>query len=96
MGPCHRVHPGRAQRLSLIHILDRVIGQHAADDTGHSGMRQGVRLESILDALENPIGIGKIVYTDDRGGSYVVYGRSCSVSINPINGYLIQVSPQHF
>ena len=76
------------------HFIDRVIGQHSADDIGRPGMRRGVNIEDILEAIENPVRISEI-REGAIGKSYVIFGERCSISINPETGALIQVSPLH-
>ena len=78
------------------HFLSRVIGQHAADDIGRPGMRRGVNIEDIRDALEHPIEVQESVKKIQDGKvlrSYVVTGDLCKVSVDPDTGYLIQVQP---
>lgn len=75
------------------HFVDRVIGQHSAEDIGRAGMRRGVRIEDILDALEHPVQVTEIAVRPDGMRSYVVWGRACKVSVNPDTQSLIQVNP---
>ena len=75
------------------HFVDRVIGQHSAEDIGRAGMRRGVRIEDILDALENPVQVTEIAVDKSGLRSYSIFGTDCSLAVNPDTNGLIQVNP---
>lgn len=72
------------------HFIDRVIGQ---TDEAHAGMRQGVPLEDVLDALERPVSIKNKQHPTGMP-SRVYIGEKCKVTFNPQTGMLIQVNPK--
>ena len=76
------------------HFIDRIIGQHAADDIPHAKMRRGVTVDQALDALLNPMGILRTSIHKVTGKkSQAFTGLSCMVSVNPDTGELIQTNP---
>lgn len=72
------------------HFVDRVIGT-LCDAKTHKG-RNGVEIEAIKDALQNPLEIKPIV-KGKKGNSQKFIGRNGTVSINPDTGVLIQCNP---
>ena len=86
------------------HFVDRVTGQHSAAGApappggahpGRGGMRRGVRIEDILDALENPVQVTEIAVDKSGLRSYIIFGTDCSLAVNPDTNGLIQVNPVH-
>ena len=86
---------GEDCRRAVTHFVDRVIGQHSAEDIGRAGMRRGVRIEDILDALENPVQVTEIAVDKSGLRSYIIFGTDCSLAVNPDTNGLIQVNPVH-
>ena len=76
------------------HFVDRVIGQRAADSPTTKGVRLGVGLTDIEDALRNPGRIGSVVEQDNGKKSKLYFGKNAAVSFNPDTGELIQVQPK--
>lgn len=76
------------------HFIDRVIGQRSADSPARSGIRNGVELVEIKDALTNPKRIGSVVEQDNGKRSKLYFGKNAAVSYNPDTGELIQVQPK--
>lgn len=66
------------------HFIDRVFGSITQ-------RRNGVDIEQIKDCLKS-IKVGPVKREGPKY-SQKIYGRYCSVSINPVTGQLIQVSP---
>lgn len=81
---------GKKVKGMTAHFVDRVIGQHSAADSGKPGLRRGVQLDDIEDALKNPRKIGEVKTQKDGKKSMVYYGNSANVSMNPDTGELIQ------
>lgn len=69
------------------HFVDRVLG--ASNDPKTGRPREGVSIENIKDALENPLQIKE----EPRKGSHKIIGERATVSINPETGNLIQCNP---
>ncbi|MFR1845945.1 MAG: phage minor capsid protein [[Clostridium] scindens] len=76
------------------HFIDRVIGQQSADSPSRKGIRNGVELSDIEDAINNPAKIGPVVTKDNGKKSKIYYGSNAAVSYNPDTGELIQVQPK--
>lgn len=76
------------------HFIDRVIGQQSADSPPRKGIRNGVELSDIEDAINNPAKIGPVVTKDNGKKSKIYYGSNAAVSYNPDTGELIQVQPK--
>lgn len=76
------------------HFIDRVIGQQSPDSNPRKGIRNGVALADIEDALKNPYDIGPIVEGKNGKRSKLYYGKNASVSYNPDTGELIQTQPK--
>ena len=62
---------------------------------GPAGMRRGVRIEDILDALEHPVQVTEIAVDKSGLRSYIIFGTDCSLAVNPDTNGLIQVNPVH-
>ena len=77
------------------HFVDRVTGQHSAAHPGPAGMRRGVRIEDILDALEHLVQVTEIAVDKSGLRSYIIFGTDCSLAVNPDTNGLIQVNPVH-
>ncbi|WP_243157527.1 minor capsid protein [Clostridium sporogenes] len=69
------------------HFIDRVLG--ASNDFKTNAPRDGVEIEDIKNALENPLKIKE----EPRKGSHKIIGEKVTVSINPKTGNLIQCNP---
>lgn len=74
------------------HFIDRVIGQTS---TPHSGMRRGVPIEDVLDALLHPDKIGEIRHLDDGDIRQTVYGKNAVVALSIRDKRLIQTNPRN-
>ena len=72
------------------HFIDRIIGQTAEP---HPGMRQGVSVEAVKDALLNA---DKIRETRHKSGkiSRQYFGKQASSIVSPKEGLLIQANPR--
>lgn len=72
------------------HFIDRIIGQTAEP---HPGMRQGVSVEAVKDALLNA---DKIRETRHKSGkiSRQYFGKQASSVVSPEEGLLIQANPR--
>lgn len=89
---------GITVKSQSIHFLERIFG--TMDDPTHKNVtRNGVSFEDVKEALVN--GKPKPRYLKDEKGNRIVDPKSisfvsdkCSVSVNPITGNLIQVSPK--
>ena len=84
---------GEDCRRAVTHFVDRVIGQHSAEDIGRAGMRRGVRIEDILDALEHPVQVTEIAVNREGLRGYVIIGKTCRCAVNPDTNKLIMVAP---
>ena len=73
------------------HFIDRLIGQHAADDVPHVGMRRGVTVDEALEALTGEYSASA---RKDGRKSVKFNGQNCDVTINPDTGHLIQTNPR--
>lgn len=73
------------------HFIDRVIGQTSTD---HPGMRCGVSVEDVVDALENPLKIGPIRRMEDGDVRQKFYGAKASVVISVRDMRIIQTNPK--
>ncbi len=71
------------------HLVDRIIGQVAEDK---KGMRKGVPLEDVKDALLHGT-VGKIS-TRNGKTSVKIIGSRCEVVFNMTTGNLIQTNPR--
>jgi len=67
-------------------IVIKQVGDHFAERL----IRRGVSLEDILDAIANPISIGK-TRIDDKGLSQQIIGVRATINMNPETGKLITV-----
>jgi hypothetical protein len=74
------------------HFIDRVIGQTS---TPHPGMRRGVSIEDVLDALLHPDKIGEIRHLDDGDIRQTVYGENAVVALSIRDKRLIQTNPRN-
>lgn len=76
------------------HFIDRVIGQ---TDEPHKGMREGVKIDDIKDALLNPIEISVPYFKNTRDGKNdmrcTYYNNKCSVAYSISDKILIQTNP---
>lgn len=72
------------------HFVDRIIGQTS---TSHKGMRTGVRIQDVLDTLQN--GESKTIRkrTDGKQSQQII-GNNNVVTVNPETGWLIQTNPK--
>ena len=61
------------------------ISKHAVD----RAVSRGFDMESALDALQNPIKVGKIKIDDDGFPSQKFRGKSAEIVLNPENGNII-------
>ena len=75
------------------HFLDRVIGQQAASDVPHTGMRKGVEISDVLDTLQHPVSVGEMTVQENGLRSVAYYGKKCILRINPDLGILIHCIP---
>lgn len=75
------------------HFVDRIIGQQAADEPGRPNVRTGVHIEDVRKTLEEasaePI---KVNHKGERSQQYI--GETCTVTVNPDTGILIQTQPR--
>ncbi len=72
------------------HFIDRVIGQSSSP---HRGMRQGIPVSSLLDALQHPEDLDPVEYTKDGDIRQTFHGNGVSVTISIRDGRLIQANP---
>jgi len=70
------------------HFINRVIGQTS---TLHEGMRMGVKVGDVCDALKNGTVEKDYVIRDDYRRQYI--GESCSVAVSISEQKIIQVNP---
>ena len=70
------------------HFIDRVIGQTS---TQHKGMRMGVKVSDVCDALKNGTVEKDYAIRDDYRRQYI--GESCSVAVSISEQKIIQVNP---
>ena len=70
------------------HFIDCVIGQTS---TQHKGMRMGVKVGDVCDALKNGAVEKDYVIRDDYRRQYI--GASCSVAVSISEQKIIQVNP---
>ena len=73
------------------HFIDRVIGQTS---TSHAGMRQGVNILDVKDALENPVREGAVEYFAGGDIRQTLYGKKVAVSYSIRDKRLIQTNPR--
>jgi len=73
------------------HFIDRVIGQTS---DAHDGMRQGVPIEDVLDALQNPVKLGEVKELSNGDVRQTFYGEHAMVTISIRDKRLIQTNPQ--
>ena len=73
------------------HFVDRVIGQTS---DAHEGMRQGVPIADILDALKNPVSLGEVKELSGGDSRQTFYGKRAMVTISIRDHRLIQTNPQ--
>ena len=74
------------------HFIDRVIGQTS---TSHEGMRRGVNVFDVLDALKNPEKIGSVRYMDDGDIRQTLFGSRAVVTFSVRDKRLIQTNPRN-
>ena len=67
------------------HFIDRVIGSYEQ-------RRDGVPVETVLDALRNGTPVDTIRVKGERSHCYKT--KQCAVTVNPDTGYLIQTTPK--
>ena len=72
------------------HFVDRVIGQTS---TPHPGMRCGVAIDDVLDALQNPRKIGAVRALDDGDVRQTLFGEKAVVTMSIRDKRLIQTNP---
>ena len=70
------------------HFIDRVIGHTS---TQHKGMRMGVKVSDVCDALKNGTVEKDYAIRDDYRRQYI--GESCSVAVSISEQKIIQVNP---
>lgn len=70
------------------HFIDRMIGQHSANDVARKGMRRGVNVDDIKDCLLN--GFTK----ETRQGCQKSISGVCEVVYDKKTGRLIQCNPK--
>lgn len=73
------------------HFVDRVIGQTS---TPHKGMRCGVKVEDVLDALQNPTKVGELRLIEDGDTRQTFQGEKATVTISVRDKRLIQTNPK--
>ena len=75
------------------HFIDRVIGQYESSNEPIKGMRKGVPIEDIKEALLSGV-ISE--HIDERTGKKSIRytTKKCGVSVNLFTGLLIQTMPQ--
>ncbi len=73
------------------HFIDRVIGQSS---DAHDGMRQGVPIADVLDALKNPVSLGEVKELSGGDTRQTFYGKRAMVTISIRDHRLIQTNPQ--
>lgn len=74
------------------HFIDRVIGQTS---TSHEGMRRGVNVSDVLDALKTPEKIGSVRYLDDGDVRQTMFGGQAVVTFSVRDKRLIQTNPRN-
>ena len=78
-------------RSFATHFIDRIIGQTS---DAHENMRQGVPIESVLDAIKNPVKIGEPKTMSDGDVRQTFYGNHAMVTLSIRDRRLIQTNPQ--
>lgn len=73
------------------HFVDRVIGQSSDP---HDGMRQGVPIADVLDALKDPVDLGSVRELSNGDTRQTFYGKRAMVTISIRDHRLIQTNPQ--
>ena len=75
-----------------MHCVGRIIGQRAAGESGAKGVRVGVKISDVADAVV----AGKPVSTrsSEYGSTQKFAGKKCEAAINTDNGVVIQVNPR--
>lgn len=73
------------------HFVERVFGTTKDPKTGRG--RDGVSIEDIKDAMNNPLNTPRDKIDQDGNSSRKYLGENAEVSINPDTGVLIQVNP---
>ena len=73
------------------HFIDRTIGQTS---TAHKGMRLGTDIEHVLDALTNPVDVGKKRTMKDGDIRQKFTGKNANVVISTRDKKLIQANPR--
>ena len=76
---------GVAIKGYVSHFIDRIIGSYEQK-------REGVDIQDVLNALQNPDSIKDTMRSSGIGRQYIA--KNCKVVLNPENGKLIQVSPK--
>lgn len=92
-----RVADGTMITGQVPHFMQRVIGtmvdpQKLRDDLAII-RRSGVDVDSIVDAVFNPVEIGQVQIRKSGKRSIKLVGQKCAVTINPDTGELIQTNP---
>lgn len=72
------------------HFIDRVIGQTS---TSHEGMRCGVSVENVIDALTKPIRLKEKRFLEDGDIRQTLVGNNAKVTISIRDNRLIQANP---
>lgn len=73
------------------HFIDRVIGQTSTD---HEGMRRGIFISDVVDALQNPVEISNVQNMKDGDIRQKFSGKKISVTISIRDNRLVQVNPR--
>lgn len=80
------------------HFMQRVIGTMVDPQKLHDNLqiirRSGVDINSIKDTLYNPVEVCPVRALQSGRKSVKLNGKSCSVTINPDTGILIQTNPR--
>ena len=81
---------GREIKGQTKHFIERLLGTTTIDANGNIKNRDGVEVESVRDALTNPI----IIKDETKNKKSVKYmGNDAMVTVNPFTGELIQCNP---
>lgn len=59
----------------------------------HRAIERGVKSDAVLDALKNPLKIGRIITDQSGRQSQRFIGRYCEVVVNPGTGKIVSVNP---
>lgn len=83
-----------ARKVLGIHtngVTIREVGKHVHDQMA----ARNVTMDSILDALTNPLEIKPVKYDEEGRPSFAVIGRKATVTINPESGKITTTYPTH-